>query len=72
MKYLKSYFNLISYTDWSDTKLNDVVDKNRPKAGRAGLEEAVQRGILRPARASDFLRWGRKMAEMKADDKNSY
>lgn len=60
--------DLTNIVSSNDTKLSDVIDKNRPKAGKAGLTEAVRKGILRPARKSDFVRWGRMMAKMNKED----
>lgn len=51
-----------------DTKLGDVIDKDKPRAGKAGLMEAIRKGILRPARRSDYKRWAKEMALLAADD----
>ena len=60
--------DLTNIVSSNDTKLSDVIDKNRPKAGKAGLTEAVRKEIIRPARKSDFVRWGRMMVKMNKED----
>ncbi|UOO89281.1 J domain-containing protein [Vitreoscilla massiliensis] len=41
----------------SDTTLEQIIDKNMPLAGRKGIEQAVQKGLLRPALPADLKQW---------------
>jgi uncharacterized protein YecT (DUF1311 family) len=48
----------------ADSKPADFIDKTKPLAGPAGLQEAVAKGILRPATDSDFESWANKKAKL--------
>ena len=41
----------------SDTTLEQIIDKNVPLAGRKGIEQAVEKGLLRPALPADLKQW---------------
>jgi HAMP domain-containing protein len=46
----------------SHTPVQSYYDKTAPLAGQAGLDDAVSRGILRPATAADAKRWTEAVA----------
>lgn len=52
----------------ADSKPADFIDKTRPLAGPAGLQEAVAKGILRPATSADFEDWANKKAKTAPKD----
>ena len=41
----------------SDTTLEQIIDKNMPLAGKKGIEQAVKKGLLRPALPADLKQW---------------
>ncbi|KXO78260.1 hypothetical protein [Acinetobacter venetianus] len=50
----------------NDRTINDVIDKNAPLAGEAGIRDAVAKGLLRPATRTDIDAW--KAAHNKANN----
>lgn len=46
----------------SHTPAQSYYDKTAPLAGQAGLDDAVSRGVLRPATAADARRWAEAVA----------
>ncbi|MCH7335291.1 hypothetical protein [Acinetobacter sp. NIPH 2699] len=50
----------------NDRTLDDVIDKNAPLAGEAGIRDAVAKGLLRPANKADINGW--KAAYNKANN----
>lgn len=41
----------------NDKTINDIIDKNAPLAGQAGINDAVAKGLLRPANKADIQTW---------------
>ena len=41
----------------SDTTIEQIIDKNMPLAGKKGIEQAVEKGLLRPALPADLNQW---------------
>lgn len=51
-----------------DTPVSRFIDKTRPRAGQAGIRDAVSQGILRPATMADADAWGARKAKLKNND----
>jgi uncharacterized protein YecT (DUF1311 family) len=52
----------------ADSKPGDFVDTTKPLAGPAGLQEAVVKGILRPATSTDLESWANRKANAAPKD----
>lgn len=50
-----------------EKKVDDFLDKDKPRAGRQGIEELLMQGKIRNATQRDFVRWANEMYEKYED-----